>query len=227
MPSIVTEFIGQYGELLGQGVLDTLVMLFISTAIAYVIGTVLGVVLYLTSPGSLRPMRALNAVLGRGGNIGRSLPFIILLISLMPVTSALVGTTSGVRGVIPPLVVSTAPFVARMIEQSLAEVPRASVEAAEACGASIPRIVVSALLPEALPSIVRGVSITLIAVLGYTAIAGAVGAGGLGDIAIRYGYYRFEDEMMVVTVVLLIIIVQLIQSACDFIARKIDHRTQA
>lgn len=227
MPSIVTEFIGQYGELLGQGVLDTLVMLFISTAIAYVIGTVLGVVLYLTSPGSLRPMRALNAVLGWVVNIGRSLPFIILLISLMPVTSALVGTTSGVRGVISPLVVSTAPFVARMIEQSLAEVPRASVEAAEACGASIPRIVVSALLPEALPSIVRGVSITLIAVLGYTAIAGAVGAGGLGDIAIRYGYYRFEDEMMVVTVVLLIIIVQLIQSACDFIARKIDHRTQA
>lgn len=227
MPSIVTEFIGQYGELLGQGVLDTLVMLFISTAIAYVIGTVLGVVLYLTSLGSLRPMRALNAVLGWVVNIGRSLPFIILLISLMPVTSALVGTTSGVRGVIPPLVVSTAPFVARMIEQSLAEVPRASVEAAEACGASIPRIVVSALLPEALPSIVRGVSITLIAVLGYTAIAGAVGAGGLGDIAIRYGYYRFEDEMMVVTVVLLIIIVQLIQSACDFIARKIDHRTQA
>lgn len=227
MPSILTEFIGQYGELLGQGVLDTLVMLFISTAIAYVIGTVLGVVLYLTSPGSLRPMRALNAVLGWVVNIGRSLPFIILLISLMPVTSALVGTTSGVRGVIPPLVVSTAPFVARMIEQSLAEVPRASVEAAEACGASIPRIVVSALLPEALPSIVRGVSITLIAVLGYTAIAGAVGAGGLGDIAIRYGYYRFEDEMMVVTVVLLIIIVQLIQSACDFIARKIDHRTQA
>lgn len=227
MPSIVTEFIGQYGELLGQGVLDTLVMLFISTAIAYVIGTLLGVVLYLTSPGSLRPMRALNAVLGWVVNIGRSLPFIILLISLMPVTSALVGTTSGVRGVIPPLVVSTAPFVARMIEQSLAEVSRASVEAAEACGASIPRIVVSALLPEALPSIVRGVSITLIAVLGYTAIAGAVGAGGLGDIAIRYGYYRFEDEMMVVTVVLLIIIVQLIQSACDFIARKIDHRTQA
>lgn len=123
MPSIVTEFIGQYGELLGQGVLDTLVMLFISTAIAYVIGTVLGVVLYLTSPGSLRPMRALNAVLGWVVNIGRSLPFIILLISLMPVTSALVGTTSGVRGVIPPLVVSTAPFVARMIEQSLAEVP--------------------------------------------------------------------------------------------------------
>ena len=132
MPSIVTDFIEQYGELLGRGVLDTLAMLFISTAIAYVIGIVLGVVLYLTAPGSLRPMRVLNAVLGWVVNIGRSLPFIILLVSLMPVTSALVGTSSGVRGVIPPLVVSTAPFVARMIEQSLAEVPRSSVEAAEA-----------------------------------------------------------------------------------------------
>lgn len=227
MPNIVTDFIEQYGELLGQGVLDTLVMLFVSTAIAYVIGIVLGVVLYLTAPGSLRPMRVLNAVLGWVVNIGRSLPFIILLVSLMPVTSALVGTSSGVRGVIPPLVVSTAPFVARMIEQSLAEVPRASVEAAEACGASVPCIVLSALLPEALPSIVRGVSITLIAVLGYTAIAGAVGAGGIGDIAIRYGYYRYDDEMMIVTVVLLIIIVQVIQSACDIVARKIDHRTQS
>ena len=224
MPSIVTEFIGQYGELLGQGVLDTLVMLFISTAIAYVIGTVLGVVLYLTSPGSLRPMRALNAVLGWVVNIGRSLPFIILLISLMPVTSALVGTTSGVRGVIPPLVVSTAPFVARMIEQSLAEVPRASVEAAEACGASIPRIVVSALLPEALPSIVRGVSITLIAVLGYTAIAGAVGAGGLGDVAIRYGYHRYQADMMLVTVVILVIIAQLIQEIFTRSSRRSDKR---
>lgn len=227
MPSFVTEFIGEYGELLAQGVVDTLVMLIVSTAIAYVIGTVLGVVLYLTAPGSLRPMRVLNAVLGWVVNIGRSLPFIILLISIMPFTDALVGTTSGVRGVIPPLVVSTAPFVARMIEQSLAEVPRASVEAAEACGASIPRVVISALLPEALPSIVRGVSITLIAVLGYTAIAGAVGAGGIGDIAIRYGYYRYDDEVMIVTVVLLIVLVQIIQSVCDIIARKIDHRSQA
>lgn len=111
-----------------------------------------------------------------------------------------------------------------MIEQSLAEVSHDVVEAAEACGASVPRIVFSALLPEALPSIVRGVAVTLIAVLGYTAIAGAVGAGGLGDIAIRYGYYRYENEVMIVTVVLLIILVQLIQTVCNFIARKVDHR---
>lgn len=222
--SSLASFFTQYGSLLGEGLADTLVMLFVSTAFSYVIGIFLGVVLCVTAPRGLHPMRTLNAVLGWVVNIGRSIPFIILLVSMFPVTRALVGTTTGVQGVIPPLVLSTTPFVARMVEQSLAEVPRDSIEAAEACGASIPRIVVSALLPEALPSIVRGVSITLIAVLGYTAIAGAVGAGGLGDIAIRYGYYRYQDEVMIATLVLIVILVQVIQSTCDAIAKKIDHR---
>lgn len=221
---MLNDFLAEFAPLLAQGTIDTLVMVFVSTAVAYAIGTVLGVVLHLTAPDGLRSMPALNAVLGWVVNIGRSLPFIILLIALMPATQALVGTSTGVVGVIPPLVVATAPFVARMVEQSLAEVCRDAVEAAEACGASIPRIVFSALLPEACPSIVRGVAVTLIAVLGYTAIAGAVGAGGLGDIAIRYGYYRYEDGAMIVTVVLLIVLVQLIQSICNFIARKVDHR---
>ncbi len=222
--SSLASFFAQYGSLLGEGMADTLVMLFVSTAFSYVIGIFLGVVLCVTAPRGLHPMRTLNAVLGWVVNIGRSIPFIILLVSMFPVTRALVGTTTGVQGVIPPLVLSTPPFVARMVEQSLAEVPRDAIEAAEACGASIPRIVVSALLPEALPSIVRGISITLIAVLGYTAIAGAVGAGGLGDIAIRYGYYRYQDEVMIATLVLIIILVQVIQSTCDAIAKKIDHR---
>lgn len=223
MPNI-SEFVANYGGLLAQGLVDTLSMLFISTGLAYVLGIAVGVVLYITSPTGLKPMPVFNAVLGWIVNMTRSIPFIILLVALMPFTRALVGTTIGVVGVTPPLVVSAAPFVARMIEQSIAEVPRDSIEAAEACGASIPRIVWSALLPEALPSIVRGVSITLISVLGYTAIAGAVGAGGLGDIAIRYGYYRYEDEVMVVTVVLLIVLVQIIQSTCDVLANHIDHR---
>lgn len=222
--SSLSSFLDQYGALLGGGLADTLVMLFVSTALAYVIGIVLGVILHVTAPRGLHPMRTLNAVLGWVVNISRSIPFIILLVSMFPVTRALVGTTTGVQGVIPPLVLSTTPFVARMVEQSLAEVPREAVEAAESCGASIPRIVVSALLPEALPSIVRGVSITLIAVLGYTAIAGAVGAGGLGDIAIRYGYYRYQDEVMIATLVLIVILVQVIQSTCDAIAKRIDHR---
>lgn len=221
---MLNEFISEFGALLAQGTADTLVMVFVSTAIAYVIGIALGVVLHLTAPGGLRPIPVLNAVLGWVVNIGRSLPFIILLIALMPVTQALVQTSTGVVGVIPPLVVATAPFVARMVEQSLAEVSREVVEAAEACGASVPRIVFSALLPEAAPSIVRGVAVTLIAVLGYTAIAGAVGAGGLGDIAIRYGYYRYENDVMIATVVLLVVLVQLIQSICNLIARRIDHR---
>ncbi len=220
----VSDFLAQYGSLLAGGIGDTLLMLFVSTAIAYVLGTALGVFLYITAPGGLRPARVANAIVGWVVNMARSIPFIILLVAVMPATRALVGTTIGVRGVVPPLVISATPFVARMIEQSLAEVPRDSIEAAEACGASVPRVIISALLPEALPSIVRGVSITLIAVLGYTAIAGAVGAGGLGDIAIRYGYYRYEDEVMLVTVILLVILVQVIQSACDLIANRIDHR---
>lgn len=218
------EFLNVYASLLGQGIADTLAMLLVSTFFAYIIGLFLGIVLYVTEPAGLRPHRALNAVLGWIINMGRSIPFIILLVAVMPMTRTLAGTTTGVRGVIPPLVLSTAPFVARMVQQSLAEVPKDAIEAAESCGASVPRIVVSALLPEALPSIVRGISITLITALGYTAIAGAVGAGGLGDIAIRYGYYRYEDEVMLVTVVLMIILVQIIQSTCDAIAKAIDHR---
>lgn len=218
------EFLNVYASLLGQGIADTFAMLLISTFFAYIIGLFLGIVLYVTEPAGLRPHKALNAVLGWIINMGRSIPFIILLVAVMPMTRTLVGTTTGVRGVIPPLVLSTAPFVARMVQQSLAEVPKDAIEAAESCGASVPRIVVSALLPEALPSIVRGISITLITALGYTAIAGAVGAGGLGDIAIRYGYYRYEDEVMLVTVVLMIILVQIIQSTCDAIAKAIDHR---
>ncbi|ERL06302.1 methionine ABC transporter permease [Olsenella profusa] len=224
MTDTTASFLSQYGTLLGQGTLDTLAMLLLSTALAYVIGLALGVVLYVTAPGGLRPRRMLNAVLGWVVNMARSIPFIILIVSVIPVTKAIAGTTVGVRGVIFPLVLSSAPFVARMVEQSLAEVPHDSIEAAAACGASLPRIVLSALLPEAMPSIVRGVAVTLISVLGYTAIAGAVGAGGLGDIAIRYGYYRYQDQMMVVTIVLLIVLVQLIQSTCNLIAKRIDHR---
>lgn len=224
MPSNWSEFFAEYSGLLTQGTLDTLVMLFVSTGIAYVFGTILGVTLYLTSPIGLRPKPIFNSILGWIINMARSIPFIILLVALMPTTRALVHTTTGVVGVTLPLVVSATPFVARMIEQSLAEVPRDTLESVVSFGATMPRIVFGALLPEALPSIVRGVSITLISVLGYTAIAGAVGAGGLGDIAIRYGYYRYEDEVMVVTVILLILLVQVIQSTCDIIAKHIDHR---
>ena len=227
MPDFVNSFLAEYGELLTEGTLSTIVMVLVPTAISYVLGLALGVVLYLTAPGSLRPMPALNAVLGWVVNILRSFPFIVLMVFIIPFTRVIMGTASGLSGIIPPLVLATTPFIARMIEQSLAEVPRESVEAVEACGASVPRIVFSVLLPEALPSIVRGVAVVLIAVLGYTAMAGAIGAGGLGDIAVRYGYYRRVDEVMIVAVIVLVVIVQVIQSVCDLAARKVDHRTQS
>ena len=227
MPDFVNSFVAEYGELLAEGTLSTIVMVLVPTAISYVLGLALGVVLYLTAPGSLRPMPVLNAVLGWVVNILRSFPFIVLMVFIIPFTRVIMGTASGLSGIIPPLVLATTPFIARMIEQSLAEVPRESVEAVEACGASVPRIVFSVLLPEALPSIVRGVAVVLIAVLGYTAMAGAIGAGGLGDIAVRYGYYRRVDEVMIVAVIVLVVIVQVIQSVCDLAARKVDHRTQS
>ena len=227
MLDALSSFFAEYGELLWEGTGQTLAMLLVPTVVSYAIGIALGVVLYLTAPGSLRPMRALNAALGWVVNILRSFPFIVLMVSVIPLTRLVMGTGSGLLGTIPPLVLSTAPFIARMVEQSLAEVPRESVEAVEACGASVPRIVVSALLPEAAPSIVRGVAVVLIAVLGYTAIAGAVGAGGLGDIAIRYGYYRYQSDVMIAAIVILVAIVQVIQSACDLVARRLDHRSQA
>ena len=227
MPDFVNAFLAEYGELLAEGTLSTIVMVLVPTAISYVFGLALGVVLYLTAPGSLRPMPVLSAVLGWVVNILRSFPFIVLMVFIIPFTRVLMGTASGLAGIIPPLVLATTPFIARMVEQSLAEVPRESVEAVEACGASAPRIVCSALLPEALPSIVRGGAVVLIAVLGYTAMAGAIGAGGLGDIAVRYGYYRRVDEVMVVAVVVLVAIVQVIQSVCDLAARRVDHRTQS
>lgn len=221
----ISSFFAQYGELLAQGTWDTIVMTFVSTVFAYVIGVPLGVLVVLTDPKKgLRPHRVFNAVLGWIINIGRSIPFIILLVAIIPFTRLVVGTSLGVPGAIVPLVVAAAPFVGRMVEQSLAEVDASLVEAAQSFGASVWQIVVKVYLWESLPSLIRGFSITLITLLGYSAMAGTVGAGGLGDIAIRYGYQRYMPEMMVATIIILIILVQIIQSACDFAAHRVDKK---
>ncbi|MEG2628086.1 MAG: methionine ABC transporter permease [Raoultibacter sp.] len=217
-------FFDQYGLLLAQGTWDTIVMTGVSTLFAYILGIPLGVLVSVTGPGGLRPHRAFNAVLGWIINIGRSIPFIILLVALIPFTRLIVGTSLGVPGAVVPLVIASAPFVGRMVEQSLAEVDGGLVEAAHSFGASVWQIVAKVLLKESLPSLVRGASITFITLFGYSAIAGTVGAGGLGDIAIRYGYQRFNGEVMIAAVILCIILVQLIQSAGDLLARKIDKR---
>ncbi|HIS40056.1 MAG TPA: ABC transporter permease [Candidatus Aphodovivens avistercoris] len=222
----LASFFDEYGLLLAQGTWDTVVMTVAATLGAYVIGIPLGVLLVVTAPGGLRPHKALNAVLGWIVNIGRSIPFIILLVALIPFTRWVVGTSLGVPGAIVPLIVAAAPFVGRMVEQSLAEVDGGLVEAAQSFGASVRQIVVKVFLRESLPSLIRGVSITFITLFGYSAMAGTVGAGGLGDIAIRYGYQRYQDDVMIAAVILCIVLVQVFQSAGDVLARKIDRRNR-
>lgn len=218
-------FFAQYGNLLATGIWESVAMTLIATIGAYIIGVPLGVFLVLTDPKKgLLPHRYANAVLGWIVNIGRSIPFIILLVALIPFTRFLVGTSLGVPGAIVPLVVSAAPFVGRMVEQSLAEVDAGLVEAAQSFGASNWQIVTKVYLRESLPSLIRGFSIVLITVLGYSAMAGMVGAGGLGDIAIRYGYQRYQTDVMIATIIILVIMVQIIQSSCDFAARKVDKK---
>lgn len=220
----LNAFVDQYGSLLAQGTIDSLVMTIASTFFAYVIGIPVGVLVTITAPGGLRPHRAFNSVLGWIVNVGRSIPFIILLVALIPFTRFMVGTSLGVPGAIVPLTVAAIPFVARMVEQSLAEVDGGLVEAAHSFGASAMQIVGKVFLRESLPSLVRGASITFITLFGYSAIAGTVGAGGLGDIAIRYGYQRFQGDVMVVSVVLCIVLVQIVQMLGDWVARKVDKR---
>ena len=218
------EFWEQYGGLLLEGTIDTLVMVIVSTFFAYLLGLPMGVALILTQPHGIRQNRVINRVLGWIINIGRSLPFIILMVAIMDFTKLIVGTKIGVKGAIVPLVISAAPFIARMVETSLAEVDAGVVEAAQSMGASPLQIVWKVYLPEAKPSLILGGAISIVTILAYTAIAGAVGAGGLGDLAIRYGYQRRVPSMMWVTVVFLIVLVQVIQYVFSRVSTRIDKR---
>lgn len=217
-------FWAEYGAILAEGVGDTLVMVVASTFFAYLIGLPMGVVSVLTQPHGIRPHRGVNAVLGWIINIGRSFPFAILMVALFPFTKLVMGTRLGLRGAVLPLVVASAPFVARMVETSLSEVDAGVIEAARSMGASTLQTVWKVYLPEAMPSLILGGSITLIAIVGYTAIAGMVGAGGLGDLAIRYGHQRNVPSVMWVTVIILIILVQVVQSVFSRLSVRIDKR---
>ena len=224
MLNAISAFFAEYGGILLTGTRDTLLMVVISTLFAYVLGLPLGVALIVTGPHGIRPNKADNQILGWIVNIGRSIPFIILMVAIMPFTKLVVGTKIGVRGAIVPLVVSAAPFIARMVETSLAEVDAGVVEAAQSMGASTFQIIWKVYLPEAKPSLVLGGAISIVTILGYTAIAGTVGAGGLGDIAVRYGHQRFITSVMWVTVVILIVMVQVVQSLFNWLSKKIDKR---
>ena len=212
-----------WGEI-AQATLDTLTMLGGSMVLTVILGLPLGVILFLTGKGQMLQNRAANGVLSLVINILRSVPFVILLIVMIPLTVALVGTSLGVAGAIPPLVVGAAPFFARLVETALREVDKGVIEASFAMGARRRQVVLGALLPEAMPGIIAAATVTAIALVSYTAMAGVVGAGGLGDLAIRFGYQRFQTDVMVVTVVLLLVLVQVLQMIGDTVVRRVSHR---
>ena len=194
---------------------DTMLMLSTSLLFTILVGLPLGVLLFLTSPRQLFEQKGLYALLSLIVNMLRSLPFIILLIVMIPFTVLITGTSLGVAGAIPPLVVGATPFFARLVETALREVDRGIIEATQSMGASTRQIIINALLPEARPGIFAAITVTAITLVSYPAMAGVVGAGGLGDLAIRFGYQRFQTDVMVVTVVMLLILVQILQTVGD------------
>lgn len=209
---------------IGQASLDTLVMLGGSLLASIALGLPLGVLLFLTGKRQLLEQPLVYAILSFLVNVLRSVPFIILLIVMIPLTLVLVGTSLGVAGAIPPLVIGTAPFFARLVENALREVDRGIIEACQAMGATTRQIVFGALLPEALPGLIAGATVTAIALVSYTAMAGVIGAGGLGDLAVRFGYQRFQTDVMVVTVVLLLVLVQALQMLGDWLVARLSRR---
>ncbi len=209
---------------LWQASLTTIYMVGVSTLFTVILGLPLGVLLMLTDERGLAPRPTLNRVLGFVVNLARSLPFIILLVVLIPFTRALVGSSIGPTATIVPLTLAAVPFFARVVESSLREVPRGLIEASQSMGSSHWQTVSKVLIPESLPSLILGVALTLISLVGYSAMAGAVGGGGLGDLAIRYGYQRYETEVMLVTVVLLLVLVQGVQWLGDRLSAKVSKK---
>ena len=202
-----------------EGIWDTLYMVIISSGVSYLLGIPLGILLVVTDEDGIKPFPVFQKILGLIINLLRSVPFIILLLLMLPVTRAIVGTLIGSKAVIPPLVVSATPYIARMVESSFREVDAGVIEAAKSMGATTGQIVWKVLLPEAKPSLLVGAAISITTILGYTTMAGFVGGGGLGAIAINNGYYRYELGIMMVTVVLLIVIVQVFQEIFMRIAK--------
>lgn len=218
--------IDMLARLLAEGLWQTVYMVFVSGLIGTAIGLPIGVFLATSGKGELFPAPMWNRIIGLIVNATRSTPFIILVVAIIPFTRMIAGTSIGTRAAIVPLTIATIPFVARLIEGAIREVDRGLVEAARAMGATPLQIVTKVLLAEAMPSIMLGITLTIVSLIGYSAMVGAVGGGGLGDLGIRYGYQRFMPEVMLAVVVVLIVLVQAVQSAGDFLARRFDKRNR-
>lgn len=206
-----------------QALLETILMVFISGIISTLIGIPIGVVLVVTRSGDILENKIIYNVVGKLVNIFRSIPFVILLAAIIPITRFIVGTTIGMKGALVPLVFGATPFVARQIESALLDIDKGVIEAAQAMGSSPFEIIYRVLLREGLPGIVYALTIATVSLIGFSAVAGTVGGGGLGDFAIRYGYQYFKTDVMVVTIIILLIMVTAIQSLGEFILRKISH----
>ncbi len=211
-------------DLLIQGFWETLGMTALSTVLATILGIPLGVILVITSKGHILENKALNGALGSIVNATRSIPFIILMVAIIPFTRMIVGTSIGTLAACVPLTLAAIPFLARLVETSIKEIPSGIIEAAQAMGASPLQIVRKVLLPEALPTIVDNITVLIVNLISYSAMAGAIGGGGLGDIAIRYGYQRFNAEVMIITIIVLIVLVQIVQSTGEFISRRLNKK---
>lgn len=220
------QAITKYLPMLIEGTMLTIYMTVFSAVLAYLLGVPMAILLFITKPGGIKKNKIFNSVFGWIVNILRSIPFVILMMALFPLTRVIVGTIIGPTAAVVALAIAAAPFVARLVEQSLEELDGGVIEAARCMGASDMQIIFKVLLSESKPGIIRGMSITIITLIGYGAMAGALGAGGLGDIALRYGLHRFEPTVMYVTVILIIILVCIIQAAFNFAAKKIDKRNK-
>lgn len=210
--------------IIAKGILETFYVVLVSSFMGYAMGLPLGILLVVTDKEGIAPKVSLNRGIGVVVNILRSIPFVILMVALMPFTRFVVGTTLGPNALIVPLVIGSAPYIARLVESSLKEVDYGVIEAARSMGATPAQIVFKVLLPEARPSLIMGAAIAVITILGYSAMGGFVGAGGLGTIAINYGYYRYQVNIMLVTVVILIIIVQGFQEIGNRLSKRADKR---
>lgn len=220
----MTETLNIIQQYLGKATYETFQMVSISLIVATVLGGIIGLLLYITSNPLLLENKIINIISSTIVNILRSIPFIILLVVVIPLTKLIVGTTIGPLAATVPLSLSATAFNARLIEGAFAEIKKETIESSIATGASLPLIIRKVLFVEALPSIIRAITVTFISLIGYSAMAGIVGGGGIGDLAIQFGYYRYETGIMIITVVMLVVIVQLIQYLGDKISRAIDHQ---
>jgi len=207
-----------------NGTLETVYMVALAAFFTVLIGLPIGVLLYISRANGLLPMPKANAVLGAIINLGRSLPFIVLLIALIPFTRLLIGTTLGSTAAVVPITIGAFPFFARLTENALDEVDYGRIEAILSMGGSVWHVIAKALLPEALPTLLAGITLTVVMLIGFSSMAGVIGGGGLGDLAIRYGYQRFNDQVMVGTVVILVALVQGVQMTGDRLVRRLAHR---